>query len=122
MTFEEFQIEGTNLTQSEIDVLTKQVLNEYQLAYKEISEALESQYGKLLSGVKPADYYNEMMKFNRLDKLQSEIKQMYYQHASKAGLLIENISFIGRYDSEEARDIFMKLQVAISMREKSNND
>lgn len=34
----------------------------------------------------------------------------------------ENISFIGRYDSEEARDIFMKLQVAISMREKSNND
>ena len=32
----------------------------------------------------------------------------------------ENISFIGRYDSAEARDVFMKLQVAISMREKPN--
>lgn len=32
----------------------------------------------------------------------------------------ENVSFIGRYDSEEARDVFMKLQVAISMREKPN--
>lgn len=34
----------------------------------------------------------------------------------------ENVSFIGKYDSEEARDVFMKLQVAISMREKSNHD
>jgi len=34
----------------------------------------------------------------------------------------ENISYIGKYDSEEARDVFMKLQVAISMREKSNHD
>lgn len=34
----------------------------------------------------------------------------------------ENISFIGKYDSEEARDVFMKLQVAISMREKPNYD
>ena len=34
----------------------------------------------------------------------------------------ENISYIGRYDSEEARNIFMKLQVAISMREKPSHD
>lgn len=34
----------------------------------------------------------------------------------------EHISFIGKYDSEEARDVFMKLQVAISMREKLNHD
>lgn len=33
----------------------------------------------------------------------------------------ENISYIGKYDSEEARDVFMKLQVAISMREKNND-
>lgn len=33
----------------------------------------------------------------------------------------ENISYIGRYDGEEARDVFMKLQVAISMREKNND-
>lgn len=34
----------------------------------------------------------------------------------------EHIYFIGKYDSEEARDVFMKLQVAILMREKSNHD
>ncbi len=34
----------------------------------------------------------------------------------------ENISYIGRYDSEESRDVFVKLQVAISMREKYNHD
>lgn len=94
MTFEQFQIEGTNLTKDEIDVLSKQVLEEYQLAYKEISAELEKQYAKLLSGVKPEDYYNEMMKFNRLEKLQEEIRQMYFSHASKAGNIIENISFV----------------------------
>jgi len=33
----------------------------------------------------------------------------------------ENISYIGKYDGAEARDVFMKLQVAISMREKNND-
>lgn len=33
----------------------------------------------------------------------------------------DNISYIGRYDGAEARDVFMKLQVAISMREKNND-
>lgn len=31
----------------------------------------------------------------------------------------ENISFIGRYDSEQARDIFIKLQVALTKKERS---
>lgn len=33
----------------------------------------------------------------------------------------ENISFIGKYDSEEARNVFMKLQIAIAKREETND-
>lgn len=33
----------------------------------------------------------------------------------------ENISYIGRYDGAEARDVFMKLQAIIVKKEKNNN-
>lgn len=95
MTFEEFQTKGVNITQSEINALSKQVLSQYQQAYDAITLQLKDTYATLLSGVKPENYYNEMMKFNRLTKLQSEIKQMYMSFASKSGLIIENISFVG---------------------------
>jgi len=95
MNWIDFQNQGTELIQDQIDDLSKQVLQQYQKAIDDISLELKTVYAELLSGIKPEDYYNTMMKFNRLSKLQSEIKQMYYGYANKAGLIIENISFVG---------------------------
>jgi len=95
MNWLDFQNQGSELVQGQIDDLSRQVLEQYQKAFEDISSDLKTVYAELLSGVKPEDYYNTMMKFNRLSKLQSEIKQMYYNYANKAGLIIENISFVG---------------------------
>ena len=56
---------------------------------------LKDQYAKLLSGVSPEDYYNEMMKFNRLVKLQEEVSKSYTSYSKQAGLLTENAAFVG---------------------------
>jgi hypothetical protein len=83
------------MTQAQIDAISKQVLEQYKFALDDISGQLEKQYAKLLTGVKPEDYYNEMMKFNRLQKLQDEIAASYKSYSNKAGLLTENASFVG---------------------------
>jgi len=95
MNWESFQSQGSIMVQSEIDALSKQVLEQYEIAYKQISLELEKVYGKLLSGVDPIDYYNTLMKFNRLQKLQDEVKSLYNTYSNKAGLITENISFVG---------------------------
>lgn len=95
MDWQEFQSRGSELTKDQIRSLSRQVLQQYQKAYEDISEQLNDVYAKLLSGVNPRDYYNELMKFNRLSKLQSEIKQLYSNYANQAGLIIQNISFVG---------------------------
>jgi hypothetical protein len=99
MDWSDFQRKGYELTQSEIDVLSRQVIEQYQLGYDAISTDLEKQYAKLLTGVRPEDYYNEMMKFNRLQKLQSEVATLYKTAAGRANLLIENASFVGMSNS-----------------------
>ena len=97
LNWTEFQSRGSELTQAEIDRLSKQVLQQYQQALTEISKALESQYAKLLSGVPPEDYYNEMMKFNRLQNLQSEVSDLYKTAAGRANLLVENASLLEQH-------------------------
>lgn len=94
MNWETFQSRGSELTEDQIRELSKQVLQQYQKAYDDISEQLTKVYANL-SSVTPENYYNEMLKFNRLAKLQSEIKQMYSSYANQAGLIIQNISFVG---------------------------
>lgn len=95
MNWTDFQKMAYDLTGEEIDKLAKQVLEQYQAAYEAIAEQLKNQYAKLLTGVKPEDYYNEMLKFNRLAKMQADIKSMYMEFSNKAGLLIQNISYVG---------------------------
>ena len=95
MNWEQFQSAGEDFTQKEIDALTLNVFEQYDLAYESISNELQKQYAKLLSGVKPEDYYNEMMKFNRLANLQEEVKKSYTAYSKQAGLITENIMFVG---------------------------
>ena len=94
MNWLEFQSAGEKFTQDEIDALTIDVLDQYEYALKDITQMLKDQYAKL-TDVSKENYYNEMMKFNRLAKLQEEVKQSYTAYSKQAGLITENAAFVG---------------------------
>jgi hypothetical protein len=56
------------------------MISDYDKALKAVLKDIESLYAKTLAGVKPEDYYNTVIKFDRLAKMQTEIekKLAYY--------------------------------------------
>lgn len=86
MTFEQMQKEAASRTWSEVEAIEKEVVRQYTLAIKEIEGLLKDQYAKL-AGVKPGDYYNEVLKYNRLNTLLAEVKTAYTAAVKKAGQL-----------------------------------
>ena len=98
-----------------------------RLAYAYAGEGIKNFYYKRLDkSSSEKDAFDYVMKYvnSFLDKNNEKI--FIVSNNKKIISIIdklddtENISYIGKYDSEEARDVFMKLQVAISMREKPN--
>lgn len=71
---------------------TKKLLSAYQTAFSEIDEKLKAIHVKFLSGVKPEDYYNEILKYNRFETLRNQIAQAYVEAARKAGVAQVEIS------------------------------
>jgi len=61
MSWENFQNDAFNLTDKEVKRLARQVLAEYRTATKTINAQLTNVYANILSGVKPENYYNEMI-------------------------------------------------------------
>jgi len=66
---------------------TKKIVDQYKKAYAEIDKQLKTIHNKFLSGVKPEDYYNEVIKFERLTNLQKQIGGFYRDAAKKAGII-----------------------------------
>lgn len=93
---------------SDVDALAndlgeKMLLN-YDRALKEIEAELDAIYAKILSGSPPDQYYNEMLKFNRLEKLKIEAQKVYNQYAKAANketLDISKIDMIEVYYRKE---------------------
>jgi len=67
--------------------ISKKITDQYKKAWQDITKELEAIRTKFLTGVKPEDYYNEIVKFNRLASLKSQIAAIYNKAAGKAGLL-----------------------------------
>lgn len=67
--------------------ISKQITDQYKKAYLDINKSLDTIRNKFLIGVKPENYYNEIVKFNRLASLKSQIATIYNEAAGKAGLL-----------------------------------
>ncbi len=84
-TFEAGLQQGYTLTEAEMKPLWNQVLNSYRQAYSEIDNELAKTYAKYLEGVDPDDYYNTMIKFDRLGTLQKEVATIYKSEATAAG-------------------------------------
>lgn len=87
MTWLEMQKEAAARTLDEIKVLECEMLLAYKKAIKNIDTLLADQYAKL-SSAKPADYYNEMMKYKRLETLLDSVRAEYTAAAKEAAKYI----------------------------------
>lgn len=67
--------------------ISKQITDQYKKAYLDITKSMTTIRNKFLTGVKPEDYYNEIVKFNRLAAIKSQIATIYNEAAGRAGLL-----------------------------------
>lgn len=93
MTLEELELRGQERTRAIIGAWTEKptgetekLLSNYKTAYDDITASLEKAYLKL-TGVDPADagYYNELIKYQRLENLQKQTSKAYTDAAKKAG-------------------------------------
>lgn len=64
---------------------TKAIIDEYRTAFKSIDNQLKEAYAKNLAGIPKDDYYNEMVKYGRLEALQKQISAEYNKYARRAG-------------------------------------
>ncbi len=85
MTWKSFQDQAYRLTEQEIEKLIPYVVAQYRLAIKDINSQLKDVYTNILSGVKPADYYNTMLKYDRLTKLLDSVTKSYAVYSRKVG-------------------------------------
>lgn len=80
------------ITEREYERRTKELLGEYQKAYKATTEHLKATYLKTLSGVGTENYYNEMLKYGRYKALLDAINTSYINAARRAGQMQVNNS------------------------------
>lgn len=72
-------------TEAQIAALSREIIGVYDAARKSILEDLGKVYVQILSGVAPEDYYNTIIKYNRLNKLLTEVNKQYLAYSVKAG-------------------------------------
>jgi len=78
MTYENGQLNIYNVTAKEVDKLNKEIISAYEMAYKQIDVELAKTYATVLMGIPPDDYYNEMLKYKRLQNLQNGIADIMH--------------------------------------------
>lgn len=85
MSYRSFVDSGDALTDKQIDLVITKMLKNYDQASREINGELAKAYAKYLAGIKPENYYNEMIKFDRLNKLLKQVNEQYSYYAKLAG-------------------------------------
>ncbi len=65
--------------------MTLEIVNKYKSLYKELDKLIKEIHEKILSGLDKDNYYPEMLKFNRLDKLIKKVDKLYAEYAKEAG-------------------------------------
>jgi hypothetical protein len=90
MSWENFQEDAFNLTRAEIKQLTNSVLSNYRQALRSIDSQLKNVYAKL-TDVSSDNYYNEMIKRDRLENLFKQLKAEYSKFTSLTARDIKSI-------------------------------
>lgn len=90
MNWINFQDENYRLTEQEVNSLSKDILDQYRLALADIKEQVKTAYAEILSGVAAEDYYNAMLKYDRLTLLEKNITEAYRAYSLRAQTLTEH--------------------------------
>lgn len=85
MTFAETQKAGYGLTKIEYSRLSRQGVEAYTVAYRDIKRQIENLYLKVLDGVDPKNYYNYMTQYNRLTSLMDGVNKSYIKASLASG-------------------------------------
>lgn len=100
MTLSELQAAGADRVINETEVILGQIIEDYNTALKAVLSDLESLYAKTLAGVKPEDYYNTVIQYDRLTKLQKQIEEKiayYTKLADKKILEASSLAMTNNY-------------------------
>ncbi len=95
MSWETFQDDAFNLTQKEINALSRKTMAFYTEARKAVEKDIEKLYLKYLTGVKPEDYYNVVIQRDILQKTLAQITSDYRAWSKAAGRMVSNASKLG---------------------------
>ena len=88
MTWKKFRDESFRLTEKDSEKMIPHIISQYKQAIKDIEEKIKKVHTQILSGLNPDDYYNAMLKHNRLEKLLDSVSRDYMKYSKKAGKLI----------------------------------
>ena len=86
MNLKNFYIKAYELTEKDMLSSVKEIEGIYKQLFKDIDSQIQKQYLKYLSAVDTKDYYNEMIKYDRLINLEKQIQATYlsyYKQISK---------------------------------------
>ncbi len=95
MTLKDGAQKAFTSTEAEMKPHWNTVISSYRTALKNIDAELSKVYAKYLSTVDPADYYNIMIQYDRLTKLQKAISVEYSAAAKEAAKYTAISSEIG---------------------------
>jgi len=84
-TFSKSTQQAITLTEAELKPHWNSAINAYRTAMANIDSELQKVYAKYLSNQDPKDYYNIMIQYDRLTKLQKAIGAEYTAAAIKSG-------------------------------------
>ena len=99
MRWDDFQSGIYDLTLKDTQSLNTQIIHLYDQATKDITQQISGQYVKYLNSVGTIDYYNEMIKYHRLEGLLADIKKSYVNYSLQAQKYVENIVAISASNS-----------------------
>jgi len=105
------QKQARAITDKQVDDISLQILAVYEDSLKSVTDELEKLYTKYLSGIDPRDYYNTVIKLERLAKLKAQIVVLYTKAATEAGVLITEASTLSMsnayYKNQFIADFFV---------------
>lgn len=81
------------MTSDEVRALSRKVIQSYRDAMKTLSVQVKDMYSQL-AGVDPKDYYNTLIKYNRLKTLLESVKASYIDYSKQAQRYIEAASYV----------------------------
>lgn len=113
MNWRQFQEQGYDLTEAEIKKLYPDIIRSYQEAKKRILADIKEQYVKYLSAVDTDDYYNEMLKYDRLLKIEAQISADFVKASREAEKVIYQAERIG-FSNMYYRSVYASMWLAPS--------